>query len=372
MKTTPLDRCALEDLLAGATFLGSGGGGPRVVGQMIIDSMVAAGTLPVLVAPADLDDGACGAMSAFAGSPDDAASGTFDWSPATRAFAELSARAQRAGEPALSFVVPVELGGGNSFIPLAVAASLPTPLPVLDAAGARRAVPSLAETTFAEAGLAISPMVLASPTDVMSVTVSSAAVADNVLRAVVGGAEGFGNEAGVAAWTMSGAAARAASIPQATTYARGLGAALRAAAPDAKVEAALAYTGGFLLARGTVAAVAAETAGGFDHTTVELACDDGSTVRVFSQNENLVAYSSRRPAPLALAPDLLCYLTEAGVPFSNADAELAVGTRVALVGVPAPAAMRTPYFIAQFQLDLQGLGYGGPWVPVEELTTRMA
>jgi uncharacterized protein len=364
---TPLDKQALEDILAGATFLGSGGGGPRIVGQMIIDSLVKAGTLPSLVSLDDLGDGAYGAMSAFAGSPDDASSDTFDWSPATKAFQLLAETMSSAGKPPMSYVMPVELGGGNSFIPLAVAASLSPPIPVADAAGARRAVPSLAETTFAEHSVAISPMVLASPTDEMSVTVSNATVADNVLRAVVGGQQGFGNEAGVAAWAMDGATARASSIAGATTYAQGLGAAIRNAPGDGKVGAALGYTFGFLLCRGTIAQVIAETSGGFDHTTVEIKADDGSVVRVFSQNENLIAYSSARPAPLCLAPDLICYITEAGVCFSNADPELAPGTKMALIGVPAPAAMRTKYFVTQFQQDLTGLGYGGPWVPVETL-----
>jgi DUF917 family protein len=368
MKCDSLDQQALADILAGATFLGSGGGGPRIVGQMIIDSLVKAGTMPALVALEDLDDGAYGAMSAFAGSPDDASSDTFDWSPATKAFQLLASTVESTGTPPLSYVLPVELGGGNSFIPLAVAASLSPPIPVADAAGARRAVPSLAETTFAEAGVTISPMVLASPTDQMSVTVSNATVADNVLRAVVGGQQGFGNEAGVAAWTMSGATAKASSIAGATTYAQGLGAAIRKAPPDGKVGAALGYTFGFLLCRGTIASVVAETSGGFDHTTVEIKANDGSVVRVFSQNENLIAYSSTRPAPLCLAPDLLCYITETGICFSNADAELAPGTKMALIGIPAPAAMRTPYFITQFLQDLAGLGYGGPWVPVEKLS----
>jgi DUF917 family protein len=366
MKCAPLDKQALEDILAGASFLGSGGGGPRLVGQMIIDSLVKAGTLPSLVSLDHLADGDYGAMSAFAGSPDDASSETFDWAPATKAFQLLAETMAAAGKPPMSYVMPVELGGGNSFIPLAVAASLSPPLPVADAAGARRAVPSLAETTFAENAVAISPMVLASPTDQMSVTVSNATVADNVLRAVVG-QQGFGNEAGVAAWAMSGATAKASSIGGATSYAQGLGATIRQAPADGKIGAALGYTFGFLLCRGTIASVAEETSGGFDHTTVEIKADDGSIVRVFSQNENLIAYSSARPSPLCLAPDLICYITEAGVCFSNADPELVAGTRMALVGVPAPAAMRTPYFITQFLQDLTGLGYGGPWVPVEKL-----
>lgn len=365
-KTTTLDRQAMEDILVGATFLGSGGGGPRDVGQQIIDALVAKGTLPELVDVGELPAGAWGAVSAFAGAPDDV-SATFDWSPATKAFQDLDTWARGQGKPPLSFVVPIELGGGNSFIPLAVGASLSPPRPIVDTSGARRAVPSLAETSFAEAGIAVSPMVLASPTDQMSFSVSNAAVADSVLRAVVGGEAGFGNEAGVAAWLMDSAAARTGSMAGATTYAQGLGAAIRLAPPGGKIDAAVAYTGGFVLCQGTIAAVTATTSGGLDHTTVEIDAGERTIVRVFSTNESLIAYSNTRVAPLCLAPDLLCYLTPDGVAFSNADEELKPGTRCALIAVPAPAAMRTPFFITQFLADLQALGYGGPWVPVEEL-----
>ena len=369
MKTAQLDRQHLEDILVGATFLGSGGGGPRRIGQQIIDSLIEAGTLPKLVALEDLPADAWGAVSAFAGSPASVSGATFDWSPATEAFEKMRAWAQAHERPPASFVIPAELGGGNSFIPLAVAATLGDPLALVDTAGARRAVPSLTDTTFAQDARRLSPMILASADKHMHMTVAipNPTAADDVLRAVVGNVQGFNNVAGIAVWPLTAEELTKSSIGGATSYARGLGEAIRNAPAGGKIEAALAYTQGVLLAEGTITKIDAATAGGFDHNTVEIDAGARRAVRVFSQNENLIAYSSDRAAPLCMAPDLLCYLTPEGVPFSNADPELAKGTRVALIGVPAPERMREPYFIEQFLKHLQGLGYGGSFVPVENL-----
>jgi DUF917 family protein len=365
MRTIPLTRRDLEDILLGATLLGSGGGGPRVVGQQILESLVKRGTLPTLIGVGDLEDDAWGAVSAFAGSPDGAASGSFDWSPATEAFKDMIAWGEANRRP-MAFVLPVELGGGNSFIPLAVAASLSPALPVVDCAGARRAVPGLPELSYAAPpGVPVSPMVLASPTDRMRVEVTGARLADDVLRSVVV-SSGFGEEAGVALWPMNGATVKTAAVVGATTYAQKLGAALREAPTGGAVAAALRYTGGVLLAQGTITKVTASTAGGFDLTTIVVRTDQGD-VRVFAQNENLIAYRSTSPTPLAMAPDLLGWLTPGGVPFSNADPEMEVGTEVSLLGMPAPAAMRAPYFVQQFLDDLRTAGYGGSYVALEHL-----
>ncbi|HVK74534.1 MAG TPA: DUF917 family protein [Kofleriaceae bacterium] len=363
MKITQLTSQDLEDILVGATLLGAGGGGPRVVGQQILDALVKQGSLPTLVAVGDLEPGAWGAVSAFAGSPDAASTGPFDWSPATRAFAAMAAWGQGAGKP-MAFVLPVELGGGNTFIPLAVAASLSPPLPVVDGAGARRAVPGLNELSYAAPpAVPVSPMVLCSPTDQMSVEVSSAQVADNVLRAVVS-AGGFDQEAGIALWPMTGATAATSVVAGTTTYAQGLGAAIRVAPPGGAIAAAVEYTQGVVLGRGTISAVTAQTAGGFDTTTIVVACADGTELRVFAQNENLIAYSSASPAPLAMAPDLLGWITPQGTTFSNADPELVAGTDVALLAMPCPPAMRTPFYVDQFLAELRAAGYGGPYVPL--------
>jgi hypothetical protein len=91
--------------------------------------------------------------------------------------------------------------------------------------------------------------------------------------------------------------------------------------------------------------------------------DKSRTVWIYNQNENLIAWDSQRDTPIAMAPDLLCYLTPDGIPFTNADLSRAQGKQVALIGAPSNAALRQPAMIAAFQAVLQGLGYAGPYVP---------
>jgi hypothetical protein len=76
---------------------------------------------------------------------------------------------------------------------------------------------------------------------------------------------------------------------------------------------------------------------------------------VVNQNENLVAWTSTSSHPVALAPDLIVFMTADGQPFSNADLELTKGKDVVV--------------IAAFMPVLQAAGYGGPWLPVEKLVT---
>jgi hypothetical protein len=60
-------------------------------------------------------------------------------------------------------------------------------------------------------------------------------------------------------------------------------------------------------------------------------------------------------------------MTAAGQPFSNADLDLATGKDVVAIAAPVDASMRDPNMIDAFMPVLRSAGYGGPWVPVEEL-----
>lgn len=351
---TNLTEQDLLDLLDGAAILGAGGGGPRSIGQQIIDSLVHAGTLPRLVSADALDPKALGAVSAFAGAPD-AVTGDFDYSPASKAFELLS---QRAAAP-LSFVLPGEVGAGNTFIPMAVAAGLN--LPVVDCAGARRAIPGLGEDSYAAAGVPISPLLVASPSKTIGLDVPDAITADAILRGVL---EGLDDNAGIAMWTMDGATVATAAVLGTTSYALALGRAVRLAPAGAKVATAIGFLEGKLLGRGKIVSHAEETAGAFDLGTTVIACDDGTTLTVYNQNENLIAWSSASATPLAMAPDLICFVTDDGVGFSNADPQAEPGTIVNVIGQASVPQLRVPFVVDQFLAQLKGIGYAGPYLPL--------
>jgi hypothetical protein len=90
----------------------------------------------------------------------------------------------------------------------------------------------------------------------------------------------------------------------------------------------------------------------------------------------LIAWRTDLETPIAMAPDLICYLTEDGRPFSNAkpDVEkIGKDTKVAVIGVPAaPLAYATPWVIESFAKLLRSLGYPGPYLPLEPTSAASA
>ena len=91
------------------------------------------------------------------------------------------------------------------------------------------------------------------------------------------------------------------------------------------------------------------------------AADAGSSYRIWSKNENLLAW--RDGAPDVMSPDLICCLSgESGEPVANP--HHAVGERVDVVGVPAPSQWRASAGVAV--LGPRHFGFDLDFVPLEE------
>ena len=367
MKTLTLTD--LEDLFNGATILGSGGGGPQFVARQIIDDIKKqVGTAPntgiQLDDPKDMVDGAEMAVAAGVGSPDDA--GTFDISIPVRAFERIGMLTGKT----LTHVLSVELGAGNSFVPLWVA--FKDGLPFVDAAGADRAIPSLTQCTYASHDVSVTPMVMGNKTE-LTVTVTDEPKADKaekVMRQILS-TPNFGQDAGIAFWQMNGKTMKKAVVPNAVTRAIGLGAALREGKDD-PVKAVLDHLGGLLLFEGKLIGVHETTGGGFDLGRIVFKAESGEELTIYNQNENLIAWKSERDRPVAMGPDLICYLTKDGATFSNAELDSAKGKDVAIIGFPASAAMRSKAIVSAFLNNLRQIGYGGPYVEIEKLADEHA
>ena len=360
---------ALQDVLLGACILGVGGGGPRVLGESLLRSLDGM-ALPRIVLPEDVPDTAQMAVSACAGSPTAAVVDPFPFAVATAAFTGLAAHLGVQ----FDHVLPGELGAGNSFIPMLVAAQLG--LPLVDASGARRAMTTLPEATFAASGVPISPVVAADGKTKVVFSADSAEQADPVLRAIMSSGT-FPDFAGVAMWAQSGDTMKRAAIGGTLAYARELGATLRQARGKDPVEAVRAFLKGKVLFRGKIIAATEQSTGGFDVGRITLQSLDGSAqCTVYNQNENLIAWSSQKPSPLGMGPDLLCWLTAEGEPFTNAAPDIAkfvqgpgkaTNKEVVLIGAPSPRPSRAKSIVSAYMSILQQIGYAGPYVPVEDL-----
>lgn len=355
----PLTAQALNDILLGSTFLGAGGGGPFQIGKQIVDRLLQ-GKSPVQLAdPRSVPDSARLAVSAVAGSPL-ASLTNFDFNAATDAFRYLDGVQAAGGNPRFAGVLPGEIGAGNTLVPLLVGQQ--TGLPVIDAAGARRAIPLFSMCTYASNQVPIAPIGLAGGDTQMTLEVASAEAGQQVVDDIIGSGA-FPGYVGMAFWMMSGATMKQVALRDTTTYAEGIGRVIRQSKGRNTAAAVCAAVGGRVCFQGSVKEVHEHTGGGFDLGSVVLQAPDGSEAWIYNQNENLIAYSTESAVPLAMAPDLICYLTADGQPFSNAELP-AIGTEVVVIAAPAPAEMKTPALLQTFLGLLRTLGYGGPYVPV--------
>lgn len=366
MDTQALEVRDLEDLLNGAAFLSSGGGGPRRMAERMLADVVRRRRPIPFQALSEVEPEGTYAVIAYLGAPEAGeAEQTFEGP--TNAVRTI----ERALGKKLAGVVPVEIGAVSSFAPITVAARLG--IPVVDCDGAGRAVPEMTMTTYAIRAPSIAPVVMATEHPEtergQSVVfyVDDAGQAEELARPIVSSAT-FGNLGGLALWAMAGKDLQGAAIGGTQSWARDLGAALRRSRDERRdpVTVVLDYLqgGAALLCRGRVASIQQQTAGGFDCGLIELAGEgEVDRVWIYSQNESLLAWRSDRSSPLLMSPDLLCYLTPHGLGVSNAD--LAQGQEVALIGAVARPELRSPRILAAFLDLLRGLGYRGPYVPFD-------
>lgn len=356
----------LKRLLDGATILGSGGGGPKSIGEQFLKYLLKQPPVTV-IDPKTLTKDQWVAVGAGVGSPLAAAS-DFPIDVPKIAFQTLDKTLRQQNPPIkLMGVLPGEIGAGNTFVPLAIASQLK--IPIIDASGARRAIPSLTQCTYA--GLPISPIVLANKTTDVSFSADNAAEAEPIMRAIISSGT-FTEDAGIAFWNMNGVTVQQNAVVNTLTYALELGKVLYNAlkADQDPVKAVVKYLKGYILFKGEIVDTTESTEGGFDFGTVVLQDKKKNTMTIYNQNENLIGWVSNKMHPVAIAPDLISYLTTDGITFSNADLGLAKGKEVVVIGSPSTSQLRSPSIMPAWTSALKSLGYAGAYVPIEEIWAK--
>lgn len=358
-----VDAAAAEQIAIGAGILGTGGGGNPYLGKVHLLRLLREGaTSPMVVAPAEVPDDALIAMVGGMGAPtvgiERIARGD-EWTVALRALERHLGRR-------VDFLVPGEIGGANATRPLVCAVQ--TGLPVIDGDGMGRAFPELQMDTFSIYGVPSTPAVIC---DVRHQTAIFPALADaptleRYARAVT---IQMGGHAGYAFSPMRGAELKRTIIPHTMTLARDLGAAVEAARQEHRdpIAASLDITGGEVLFAGKITDVERRMAAGFARGKVEIAglgVNRGAVLTIDFQNENLIAREvaeGRAERILAVVPDLICIAdSETAAPVTTE--VLRYGLRVTVLGIPAPALLRTPQALAV--VGPGAFGYDVPYQPL--------
>jgi len=343
----------VEEIAVGAAILGTGGGGNPYVGKLLAQEAIRRHGPVEVVSLAELPDGARVVFSAMMGAPTVMVEKLPRGEELVRAFEALQSRL--AGS--ITHVVPAEVGGINSTLPIAAAARLG--LPLVDADGMGRAFPEVQMVTPTIYGISATPMALADEKGNVAVieTVDNHWT-ERISRSIT---IDFGCTALIALYPMTGLQARRSLIPGTLGLAAELGRLLRA---GRGIEGLLSRLRGRMLFAGKVADVERRTVGGFARGRARIegtGADAGSTLVVDFQNEHLVA--ARDGALLATVPDLIIVLDfETGEPITTE--ELRYGFRVAVVGAPCDARWRSEAGLAL--VGPRYFGYEVDYVPVEE------
>lgn len=357
----------LENLIEGAAFMGSGGGGPLPLARRLLAAMKQQDMKPTLVEWAELPANYRVATTAGIGSPNAAESVQ---SPFTIAPKRMIEALENALGHSIECVIPGETGPMNSLIPMMAAAQLGKP--VLNGDGAGRAMSTLAMSTF-NAVSRVQPYLLGNetvaPIDQVTanLTVQTPEQADALTRGIVSEAS-FGSSGAFATWPSTvGDLARVAvqgSVSQAMSVGRLLKQ-VRAQGAD-PIPDLQAFFGERMhhLYTGRIQQVDSHTAQGFDVTQVKMANKSMPTLTLYALNESMMAWRDDLPHPLAVGPDSLCWVTETGIPFTNATLNDYMGDaapQVHLIGLNAVPQLLTTPILAAYSAALTPLGYPGPY-----------
>lgn len=318
MKKTELTREDLEQIVGGACFLASAGGGTYTSGMNLASRFGNTDYYPEnkvrLIEVDEVEDEKSGVMVAYIGSPE---SMEEIYYPIEIVQAVRQLEKQKG---AISYILPAEIGAISSLAACTTAAKLG--IPVVDGDGAGRAVPELSMTTYSLYQKDVNPVFLASKEENAYVSLSiadgtsetAASEVEKFVRPVLS-VPCFGQKAGLAMWVLSGAEIKEVIRSRHTLQGcLALGKYIREHKKEElfrKVKK-MGY-GRPRSHRGTGAAIHTSVGGGFDIGKLTFTTEgsaEENNITVLFQNESLIAWDTNRSRPLTTAPDLISYLVD--------------------------------------------------------------
>lgn len=360
-----LERTELINVAEGATFLGTGGGGDPYIGRLVAEQIFERYGAPEVISLEDLDDDANVYISAMMGAPSVLVEKIMGSQEIDLSVAALE---KYTGRPA-DAILPVEMGGCNSMVPLAIAAL--RGLPVINADGMGRAFPELQMVTFNVLGVNASPMAMANEHEesIIINARSSKATEDRARQLVIS----MGGSVAISCYPMSGKTAKEVAIPGTLSLAEGVGQALNEGRKSGNPVGRLVdylrgteyYRHATVLFNGKVANLERTIHGGFNCGECHIRGhgETAETMVVEFQNENLVARIGDRI--MAMVPDLICIVdADTGTPITTE--ALKYGQRVSVIAASVPAIMRSEAALEVF--GPRAFGYDYDFIPIEHLS----
>lgn len=334
LKTVTLND--IEAIALGAGILGTGGGGNPYLGSLHLREVIRQYGNAQVIDPFDLPDDALIPMTGYIGAPTASIEKMEQGEELIRAVQVLERHVGRK----VDAIGIAEIGGANSISP--IIAAIQTGLPVVDADAMGRAFPELQMSVyFFEGGLPVTPlaMVDAGGNSAVIPQTTSALWAERLARTL---ATSMGATAGLAGFIATGAQIKQYGVHYTLSLAHQIGMRVKQAQHDGEdLPQVIADTlQGKIVLRGKIVDLNRRTTRGFAMGTLTLTSFDGrDTLYIEFQNEFLIAYLNGEV--ILTVPDLISIVTEdTGEPISTE--VLRYGMRVAVLGIPAARALKTP------------------------------
>lgn len=333
----------IRPIAIGAGILGTGGGGNPYLGGLHLAAVMREKGPQALLDPLQLADDALVCVAGSIGAPTVSIEKLPEGTEMVRALRLLEAHIERRFDA----IAIAEIGGANSMQPLI--AGLQAGIPTIDSDSMGRAFPEIQMSSFLFGSSArVTPFAMVDAADNAAVVPAAASDlwGEKVARNI---AVSMGARAGLVGVIMSGAQVKAAGVHYTMSLAHHLGCrVIEAQRQKSDVPAAVAdVLDGRVIFRGKITDVNRRTTKGFARGGIRLqSFSGGDRLEIEFQNEFLIAYLNGEAA--VTTPDLICIVTEAeGEPVTTE--VLRYGTRVAVIAVPAPEALKT-----QAALDVVG------------------
>ncbi|MGI9822893.1 DUF917 domain-containing protein [Agromyces sp. Marseille-Q5079] len=355
----------VDEIALGAAVLGTGGGGDPHVGSLIAKRLIRLHGPVRVIGADDLTERDLVVPIGGIGAP----SVDVERIMAEAELGHALEAIERATRRVPTAVMPIEIGGGNSMIPIAAAAV--SGLPIVDADAMGRAFPEAQMVTFHLAGYGPGTTVLVDHhgNEVVSRPVDGV-WSERLARAVT---IEMGGAATMIDYVYGGDVVRECAIPGTLTLARRIGQVLLGRGEeqlrdDERIAALCLELDAVRLFDGKVVDLRRQFEGGFTKGAADLegtGDDRGHAFRLDFQNEMLLA---RRDGELAaVTPDLIAVLDQAtGHPITTE--ALRYGARVTVIGMPCNAKWRTD--VGLENAGPAHFGYDVAWAPVEEIAAR--
>ena len=348
----------IKKMAIGAALLGTGGGGDPYIGKLMALQAIEKYGPVKLISADELNDDDLVVPSAMMGAPTVMVEKVPSGDESLAAFNALEGYLGKK----ITATMPIEAGGVNSLLPLALAAQ--TGLPVVDADGMGRAFPELQMVTFYLDDINASPMVLA---DEKKNTIVLNAVNGMWTEKIARSATmTMGGSLLNAIYPMSGAQVKKSSILNSLTLEEELGDIILSSKNP--IEDLRLKLRGYILFNGKITDIVRKTDGGFVRGNAKfdgISQDKGSTAVLEFQNENLICLVDGNPK--CITPDLITVLdAETGMPITTEG--LKYGMRVVILGMPADQKWRTTRGIET--VGPKYFGYDYEYTPIEKLNEK--